>query len=276
MKKFLIVLLVLTTTWVVKLSYELFVLRASVTELSSNFELLQQQNASLNDNVVALKRSIAQQTTQATMPQQAVAAPTTANNDDTELVRQQLNLIEFALQQQQHSVALERLSQLQANIESYVLAPAIRDSLNNVLSKDQEMLKTFINTRVIQHNKINNLIHHMDREIQQELQVQHTAPTQHTTSFWQRFIQIESVKEPSAVLMQRGLVLKEAQLRLLIVQNTLQQGQQIPFQQALSAVAEVLAQLPDAKSQQWIKQLYQIKATPLTPTPHLNTRTLIG
>ena len=76
--------------------------------------------------------------------------------------------------------------------------------------------------------------------------------------------------------MQRGLVLKEAQFRLLMAENVLQHSQQIPFQQSLGAVAEVLKQLPDAKSQQWVKQLEQIRTIPLTPVPPLNARTLMS
>ena len=117
----------------------------------------------------------------------------------------------------------------------------------------------------------------LDQGIAQELKAQYAQPApQPERSFWQRWIQVESADQPSTVLMQRHLVLKEAQLRLLIAQNTLQKDQSVAFQQALNAVIEVLGQLPDAQSQKWIQQLYQIKATPITPIPLLNTRTLVG
>ncbi|ATO18911.1 hypothetical protein BS636_04155 [Acinetobacter sp. LoGeW2-3] len=275
MKKILIVLFIVAVAWMAKISYDLFTLRHAHTELSSSFNLLQQQNASLNDNVVALKRQMAEQRqgAAAASNSQTITVP---ESNDVELVRQQLSLIEFALQQQQYSTALEKLGQLQLELPNYALAQALRGSLESVLSKDQVMLQQFINGRLVQQNKIRDLLSQMDTEIAKELKAQHSTTPAESGSFWRNLIQIEAVQQPSTVLMQRGLVLKEAQLRLLMAQNALQQGQQIPFQQSLGAVAEVLRQLPDAKSQQWIKQLEQIRAITLTPVPPLNARTLMS
>ena len=275
MKKILIVLFIVAFAWMVKISYDLFSLRKAHTELSSSFTLLQQQNASLNDKVVALKRQVTEQRQDAPVVSNSQIA-TAPESHDAELVRQQLSLIEFALQQQQYSTALEKLSQLQLDLPNYTLAPALLDGLERVLSKDQVMLQQFINSRLVQQNKIRDLLNQMDAEIARELKAQHSATPAESGSFWRNLIQIEAVQQPSTVLMQRGLVLKEAQLRLLMAENALQQSQQIPFQQSLGAVAEVLKQLPDAKSQQWVKQLEQIRTIPLTPVPPLNARTLMS
>lgn len=275
MKKILIVLFIVAFAWMVKISYDLFSLRQAHIELSSSFTLLQQQNASLNDKVVALKRQVTEQRQDAPAVSNSQIA-TAPESHDAELVRQQLSLIEFALQQQQYSTALEKLSQLQLDLPNYTLAPALLDGLERVLSKDQVMLQQFINSRLVQQNKIRDLLNQMDAEIARELKAQHSATPAESGSFWRNLIQIEAVQQPSTMLMQRGLVLKEAQLRLLMAQNALQQSQQIPFQQSLGAVAEVLKQLPDAKSQQWVKQLEQIRTIPLTPVPPLNARTLMS
>jgi len=269
------VLFIVAFAWMVKISYELFSLRQAHTELSSSFTLLQQQNASLNDKVVALKRQVTEQRQDAPAVSNSQIA-TAPESHDAELVRQQLSLIEFALQQQQYSTALEKLSQLQLDLPNYTLAPALLDGLERVLSKDQVMLQQFINSRLVQQNKIRDLLNQMDAEIARELKAQHSATPAESGSFWRNLIQIEAVQQPSTVLMQRGLVLKEAQLRLLMAQNALQQSQQIPFQQSLGAVAEVLKQLPDGKSQQWVKKLEQIRTIPLTPVPPLNARTLMS
>ena len=275
MKKILIVLFIVAFAWMVKISYDLFSLRQAHTELSSSFTLLQQQNASLNDKVVALKRQVTEQRQDAPAVSNSQIA-TAPESHDAELVRQQLSLIEFALQQQQYSTALEKLSQLQLDLPNYTLAPALLDGLEHALSKDQVMLQQFINSRLVQQNKIRDLLNQMDAEIARELKAQHSATPAESGSFWRNLIQIEAVQQPSTVLMQRGLVLKEAQLRLLMAENALQQSQQIPFQQSLGAVAEVLKQLPDAKSQQWVKKLEQIRTIPLTPVPPLNARTLMS
>lgn len=279
MKKLFIVFFILSLAWIAKLSYDLFGLNSAQTELTQNLKQLQQQNANLNDQLVALKRQVA--TGQAANPETpnkgtVQDTPRADLQDDLPLVEQYLDLVEFALQQQQYAMAMEKLNQLSNQLEHLELAPALLGSLNQAIDKDREVLKQFINNRLVQQNKLKELLQQIDVEMEKEIQVQHHHRATAQSSFWQRWIQIESVEKPSAVLMQRNLVLKEAQLRLLIAENSVQQGQQVAFQQALKSVIEVLAQLPDAQSKQWIQRLEQIKAAPQTPTPQLNTRTLIG
>lgn len=278
MKKLFIVFFILSVVWLIKLSYDLYVLNAAQTGFHQGVKQLQQQNANLNDQFVALKRQFTAQQQNADAPSaQAAAAVLTADTqNDIALVQQQLDLIEFALQQQQYATAIEKLNHLQNELDEYVLAPALVSSLQQVIAKDQDMLKKFVNSRLVQQNKLKEVLMQMDAEIEKEIQAPHLQSLETQRSFWQRWIQIEAAEQPSTVLMQRHLVLKEAQLRLLIAQNTLQQDQSVAFQQALNAVIDVLEQLPDARSQYWIQQLHQIKATPVTPKPLLNTRTLVG
>ncbi len=279
MKKLFIVLFILSLSWLVKLSYDLHVLNTAQTELNQSLNQLQQQNAMLNDQFVALKRQISaqQEKTGVTAAKASAGEPITAEmQNDIALVQQHLDLIEFALQQQQYATAIEKLNQLSNELDDYVLAPALVSSLQQVIAKDQDMLKKFVNSRLVQQNKVKELLVQMDAEIEKEIQTPYRQHPETQRPFWQRWIQIESADQPSAVLMQRHLVLKEAQLRLLIAQNTLQKDQSVAFQQALNAVIEILEQLPDAQSRKWIQQLNQIKATPTTPIPLLNTRTLVG
>ncbi|WP_313390898.1 hypothetical protein [Acinetobacter sp.] len=279
MKKLFIVLFILSLSWLVKLSYDLHVLNTAQTELNQSINQLQQQNAMLNDHFVALKRQISaqQEKTGVTAAKASAGEPITAEmQNDIALVQQHLDLIEFALQQQQYATAIEKLNQLSNELDDYVLASALVSSLQQVIAKDQDMLKKFVNSRLVQQNKVRELLVQMDAEIEKEIQTPYRQHPETQRSFWQRWIQVESADQPSTVLMQRHLVLKEAQLRLLIAQNTLQKDQSVAFQHALNAVIEVLEQLPDAQSEKWIQQLNQIKATPITPIPLLNTRTLVG
>ena len=278
MKKLLVLALALSVLWIAKISFDLYRLNAAQDALMQQQNALEQRTASLNDQLAALNRQFSKTalSSDAEHAEPALAQQSAAALQPTVLIAQQLDLIEFALQQQQYSTALEKLSQLQLDLPNYTLAPALLDGLERVLSKDQVMLQQFINSRLVQQNKIRDLLNQMDAEIARELKAQHSATPAESGSFWRNLIQIEAVQQPSTVLMQRGLVLKEAQLRLLMAENALQQSQQIPFQQSLGAVAEVLKQLPDAKSQQWVKQLEQIRTIPLTPVPPLNARTLMS
>lgn len=278
MKKFFILFLTLALAWIVKLSYDLYLLNSAQTELNGRLNQIQQQNANLNDQLVALKRLVVSNSSTAAVASGSENSQTVAvdTHQNLELVEQYLDLIEFALQQQQHAMAVEKLNRLKNEVAQLGLAPALAGSLEQAIVKDQETLKQWTNERVMQRNRLNELLSQMDAEIKKEIQLPHQASSTQTRSFWQRWIQIEPVEQMSSVLMQRHLILKEAQLRLLIAQNTLQQGQQVAFQQALQSVIDVLEQLPDERSQHWIKQLQQIKATPLTPVPLLNTRILLS
>lgn len=278
MKKFFILFLTLALAWIVKLSYDLYLLNSAQTELNGRLNQIQQQNANLNDQLVALKRLVVSNSSTAAVASGSENSQTVAvdTHQNLELVEQYLDLIEFALQQQQHAMAVEKLNRLKNEVAQLGLAPALAGSLEQAIVKDQETLKQWTNERVMQRNRLNELLSQIDAEIKKEIQLPHQASSTQTRSFWQRWIQIEPVEQMSSVLMQRHLILKEAQLRLLIAQNTLQQGQQVAFQQALQSVIDVLEQLPDERSQHWIKQLQQIKATPLTPVPLLNTRTLLS
>ncbi|MCO8043306.1 hypothetical protein OC498_11910 [Acinetobacter bohemicus] len=278
MKKIFILFLTLALAWIVKLSYDLYLLNSAQTELNGRLNQIQQQNANLNDQLVALKRLVVSNSSTAAVASGSENSQTVAvdTHQNLELVEQYLDLIEFALQQQQHAVAVEKLNRLKNEVAQLGLAPALAGSLEQAIVKDQETLKQWTNERVMQRNRLNELLSQIDAEIKKEIQLPHQASSTQTRSFWQRWIQIEPVEQMSSVLMQRHLILKEAQLRLLIAQNTLQQGQQVAFQQALQSVIDVLEQLPDERSQHWIKQLQQIKATPLTPVPLLNTRTLLS
>lgn len=278
MKKLFILFLILALAWIVKLSYDLYLLNSAQTELNGRLNQIQQQNANLNDQLVALKRLVVSNSSTAAVASGSENSQTVAvdTHQNLELVEQYLDLIEFALQQQQHAVAVEKLNRLKNEVAQLGLAPALAGSLEQAIVKDQETLKQWTNERVMQRNRLNELLSQIDAEIKKEIQLPHQASSTQTRSFWQRWIQIEPVEQMSSVLMQRHLILKEAQLRLLIAQNTLQQGQQVAFQQALQSVIDVLEQLPDERSQHWIKQLQQIKAAPLTPVPLLNTRTLLS
>lgn len=276
MKKLVWIVSLVAILWVIKLSYGVYELNTSQQLIGDQIRELQQQNANLNDQVIAFKRQAAVPTSESENKNSALNDHNKAVSDDSALVRQHLDFIEFALQQRQYATALEKLSQLEQSLKNYQLSAALRDSLQATLVKDREMLKQFIASELNQDNQLKEIMRKIDDEISSEMRQPYQAATHEASSFWQRLIQIESVKQPSPVLLQRAVILKEAQLRLLMAQNALQSGQQLVFVKAIDAVEDVLKQLPDQKSKKWIEQLNQMKTVPLTPLPMLNTRTLIG
>ena len=277
MKKLLVLLLVLGVLWVVKISFDLHQLSVGQDTLIQQQSALEQRNASLNDQLVAINRQLS-----GVAP---VEGNTTSTNtvsvvgglQPTVLIAQQLDLVEFALQQQQYSFAVDKLNQLNLDIYTYELAPALKASLHQVLTKDQKIVMQFVQANLEQQNKIKAVLDQIDQAIAQEIKTQYTQPEpQPEHSFWRRWIQVESVQQPNAVLMQRAIILKEAQLGLMLAQQQLQKGQYIAFQQELTGVIQTLKQLPDAKTQYFIQRLSELKKIPANTVPALNTRALLG
>ena len=277
MKKLLVLLLVLGVLWVVKISFDLHQLSVGQDTLMRQQSALEQRNASLNDQLVAINRQVNDVA--------PVEGNTTSTNtvsavgglQPTVLIAQQLDLVEFALQQQQYSFAVDKLNQLNLDVHTYELAPALKASLHQVLTKDQKIVMQFVQANLEQQNKIKAVLDQIDQAIAQEIKTQYTQPEpQPEHSFWRRWIQIESVQQPNAVLMQRAIILKEAQLGLMLAQQQLQKGQYIAFQQELTGVIQTLKQLPDAKTQYFIQRLSELKKIPANTVPALNTRALLG
>lgn len=277
MKKLLVLLLVLGVLWVVKISFDLHQLSVGQDTLMRQQSALEQRNASLNDQLAAINRQLS-----GVAP---VEGNTTSTNtvsvvgglQPTVLIAQQLDLVEFALQQQQYSFAVDKLNQLNLDVHTYELAPALKASLHQVLIKDQKIVMQFVQANLEQQNKIKAVLDQIDQAIAQEIKTQYTQPEpQPEHSFWRRWIQVESVRQPNAVLMQRAIILKEAQLGLMLAEQQLQKGQYIAFQQELTGVIQTLKQLPDAKTQYFIQRLSELKKIPANTVPALNTRALLG
>lgn len=277
MKKLSILLVVVLALWLLKLSYDVYLLQGQQQQAQQHQSQLGQRNASLNDQMAALKRQIGEPLTTNVAPSAQVDPIPVEQMAPSKLIAMQLDYIEFALQQQQYTLALDKLMKLDQNLESYTLAPALKVSLHQVIEKDRGNIVQFVHARNAQNQKTVNLLQQLDAELAKEIQKQHIGlPEQQDQSFLKRWIQIESVDRPSAVLMQRSLVLKEAQLRLLNAQQLLQKGQYQAFQIELTSIEKSLKQLPDINTQHFIQRIHQLKQSPVFTAPVLNTRTLIG
>ena len=278
MKKLLVLLLILSALWIVKISFDLYRLSAGQEALAQQQKALEQRNASLNDQLAALNRQLSSPAAPAAANAGGAApAPQASALQPAALIAQQLDLVEFALRQQQYPLALEKLNQLNQNLELYALAPALKASLHQAVGKDRQVVMQFINANAEQQGKLAAVLDQLDQGIAQELKAQYAQPApQPERSFWQRWIQVESVQQPSPLLMQRALILKEAQLRLLLAQQQLHKGQYLAFQQELTEAAQILKPLPDAKARYFVQRLNELKKIPALTAPILNTRALIG
>ena len=110
MRKILSVILILALGWLAKLSYDMFQISQQLPVLQQNVLKLDQNNAKLNDQLVALQRQIS------TAPEQHSPSSAPVTNaaftaNPVVLIKQQLEFVEFALQQQQYTLAVEKLNE---------------------------------------------------------------------------------------------------------------------------------------------------------------------
>lgn len=277
MKKILIIVWVVALAWVAKLSYDLWGLSAQQTTLLAEMHQIEQRNANLNDQVVALQRQKQEPKQNPVANPQPTAEVVVEGIDPIILIRQQLDLVEFALKQQQYVVATDKLAFLDMQVEKYNLAVALKQSLHQVIARDMSSIQQFIAQKNEQQVLINRQLQQIDQALNQEIQQpQLRAVSDPSAPFWAQWFKLEPAQTPATDLMQRRVVLKEAQLRLLLARQALASGQYTEYQKDLTEVMLLIQQLPDAKAKELSKQLSQLKTLVVVPTPILATRTLLG
>ena len=276
MKKLVVIVVLIALIWIVKLSFDVMQISAQQQQLSQSLHLVEKTNANLNDQLVALQR---RNYTQDAAEQSAVssAIPQEDAIQPMEMVARQLDLVEFSLQQQQFHYATEMLENLDRELNEYALAPALKQSLHQVIQQDHKQIQQFITTRDAQYQQVSQLLQQLDQQLKQQAQQPELNPADvDDRYFWQKWLSIESAKQPATQLMQRQIILKEAQLRLLLARQVFMQGQYVQYQQEVNDIIQLLQQLPDQKAQQLVQQLEKIKNLNIVPTPSLKTRALLG
>lgn len=276
MKKLVVIVVLIALIWILKLSFDVMQISAQQQQLSQSLHLVEKTNANLNDQLVALQR---RNYTQDAAEQSAVssAIPQEDAIQPMEIVARQLDLVEFSLQQQQFHYATEMLENLDREVNEYALAPALKQSLHQVIQQDQKQIQQFITTRDAQYQQVSQLLQQLDQQLKQQVQQPEMNPADvDDRYFWQKWLSIESAKQPATQLMQRQIILKEAQLRLLLARQVFMQGQYVQYQQEVNDIIQLLQQLPDQKAQQLVQQLEKIKNLNIVPAPSLKTRALLG
>lgn len=276
MKKLVVIVMLIALIWILKLSFDVMQISAQQQQLSQSLHLVEKTNANLNDQLVALQR---RNYTQDAAEQSAVssAIPQEDAIQPMEIVARQLDLVEFSLQQQQFHYATEMLENLDREVNEYALAPALKQSLHQVIQQDQKQIQQFITTRDAQYQQVSQLLQQLDQQLKQQVQQPEMNPADvDDRYFWQKWLSIESAKQPATQLMQRQIILKEAQLRLLLARQVFMQGQYVQYQQEVNDIIQLLQQLPDQKAQQLVQQLEKIKNLNIVPAPSLKTRALLG
>lgn len=278
MRKLVSIIILLSIAWLAKLSYDMWQISRTVPELQQSLLQSEQQYANLNDQLVALKRQ-----TQTQSSSDVQAAPLTNHEiihtgiTPTVVIKQKLDLIQFAIDQQQFIFAVDHLTQLQQSLPQYEIAPALQHSLNQAIEQDKQAIQQYVIAQNQRHQLIDDLLQTIDKNIQQALaQPKLEMDQSEALSWWKKWFRIEKVETPSINLMNRSVVFKEVQLRLLIAEQALNQGKMAEYQNELQSVMQKLNELPDATSQQLKNRIAKVAHLSIVPVPKLSTLGLLG
>ncbi|UYF75684.1 hypothetical protein LSO58_01825 [Acinetobacter ursingii] len=278
MRKFIGLIVILALLWLAKLSYDSYLLSQRFDLLQQNITQMEQNNANLNDHLVALQRQFtnpADQSSTASEPVPSAAIHTALN--PVILVKQQLELVQFALQQHQYIYAVDKLNQLNQVLPGYTLAPALERSLHESINKDKQAIQQFVISKNQQQQSFDDLIQLIDKDLQMAQENSHVelkrSQQQH---FWEGWFQLQHVDRAPAELINRRIILKEVQLRLLLARQAINDGHLTEYQHVLSMAIQQLAQLPDQSSQDLKLRLEKLKQLPALSVPKLITLELLG
>lgn len=276
MRKIVYLILALGLVWLAKLSYDVAQYSQTIPQLQQQLDQTQQRYALLNDQFVAVQRQV--QNNRVVEPaENTVTMPAiVAGVAPIILIKQHLQLIQFAVEQQQFIYALEHLNQLQQQIVQYAVAPALQQSLMKAIEQDRLAIQQFVLAQTQQQQQLDNLLQQLDQKIQQEISNPGITLQKNANGTWWQWFRLEKVEQPATDLMNRHVVLKEAQLRLLLASQALNQGQISEYRKSVQEVIQLLVKLPDQKSQQIRSRLEKVLNLPAVPTPKLTTLSLLG
>ena len=276
MRKIVYLILALGLVWLAKLSYDVTQYSQTIPQLQQQLDQTQQRYALLNDQFVAVQRQ-AQNNRVVEPAEDMVTMPATMTGvAPIILIKQHLQLIQFAVEQQQFIYALEHLNQLQQQIVQYAVAPALQQSLMKAIEQDRLAIQQFVLAQTQQQQQLDNLLQQLDQKIQQEISNPGITLQKNANGTWWQWFRLEKVEQPATDLMNRHVVLKEAQLRLLLASQALNQGQISEYRKSVQEVIQLLVKLPDQKSQQIRSRLEKVLNLPAVPTPKLTTLSLLG
>lgn len=276
MRKIVYLILLLSLLWLAKLSYDVAQYSQTVPQIQQQLSQAEQRSALLNDQLVALQRQ----------GQNADLNVESANDVDTTinpttlspvlLVKQQLELVQFALDQQQFLYAIDHLNQAQQQALKYAVSPALQQSLIKALEQDKQAIQQYVLAQTQQQQQLDNILQQLDQKLADEIQNPTIKIQKNENNAWWNWFKLEKVQRDSPDLINRGLVLKETQLRLLLASQALHEGQMLEYKKSIQEVLQLLQGLPDRNTQQLKLRLEKLLNLPLQPAPKLTTLSLLG
>ncbi|ENU28382.1 hypothetical protein [Acinetobacter modestus] len=275
MRKIVYLILLLSLLWLAKLSYDVAQYSQIVPQLQQQLTQQQQRYSLLNDQFVAVQRKL--QDAHLSDPSEASSLPSMVTGvAPVILIKQQLQLVQFAIDQQQFIYAIDQLNQVQQHIVQYTVSPALQHSLMKAIEQDKQAIQHYVLMQTQQQQQIDTLLQQLDQKLLQEVHNPTIKMQQAEASSWWSWFKFEKVQRTQPDLINRHLILKEGQLRLLLASQALHQGQASEYRKSVQEVIRLLSILPDQNSQTIKQKLEKLLNLSVIPTPKLTTLGLLG
>lgn len=277
MRKIVYLILLLSLVWLGKLSYDVAQYSQALPQLQQQLAQTEQRYALLNDQFVAVQRQL-QQGNEATttLPEHTAPVAVVTGVAPRLVIQQQLQLVQFALEQQQFIYALDHLNQVQQHMNEYSIAPALKHSLIQAIQQDKQTIQQFVLTQNQQQQQLDALLQQLDQSLRREIRNPQVDVTSNEKQVWWHWFTLERVQRNTPDLMNRHIALKEIQLHLLLASQALHQGQIESYRDTLQQVQQLLAELPDQQSQQINNSLKKVINLPVITPPKLTALALLG
>ncbi|WP_087545166.1 hypothetical protein [Acinetobacter sp. WCHA29] len=275
MRKIVYLILLLSLLWLAKLSYDVAQYSQIVPQLQQQLTQQQQRYSLLNDQFVAVQRQL--QDAHLSDPSEASSLPSMVTGvAPVILIKQQLQLVQFAIDQQQFIYAIDQLNQVQQHIVQYTVSPALQHSLTKAIEQDKQAIQHYVLMQTQQQQQIDTLLQQLDQKLLQEVHNPAIKMQKAEASSWWSWFKFEKVQRTQPDLINRHLILKEAQLRLLLASQALHQGQASEYRKSVQEIIRLFSILPDQNSQMIKQKLEKLLNLSVIPTPKLTTLGLLG
>lgn len=276
MRKIAYFILVLGLVWLAKLSYDVAQYSQTVPQLQQQLVQSQQQYSLLNDQLVGLQRQLQDKNT-SNNNNKLVTTPITIDGiAPAVVIKQKLQLVQFAVDQQQFIFALEQLNQLQQQMAQHQVSPALQHGLVKAMEQDKQNIQQYVLLQTQQRQQFDTLLQYLDQQLQQEMQKPDIRLQKNSERSWWQWFKFEKVQRTPPDLIQRSILLKEAQLRLLLAEQALHLNQATEYRKSMQEVMLLLEDLPDRSSQQMKLRVEKMLNLPVVPAPKLTTLGLLG
>lgn len=276
MRKIAYFILVLGLVWLAKLSYDVAQYSQTIPQLQQQLVQSQQQYSLLNDQLVGLQRQLQDKNTSNTNNKLVTTPITIDGIAPAVVIKQKLQLVQFTVDQQQFIFALEQLNQLQQQMAQHQVSPALQHGLIKAMEQDKQNIQQYVLLQTQQRQQFDTLLQYLDQQLQQEIQKPDIRLQKNSERSWWQWFKFEKVQRTPPDLIQRSILLKEAQLRLLLAEQALHLNQATEYRKSMQEVMLLLEDLPDRSSQQMKLRVEKMLNLPVIPAPKLTTLGLLG